>query len=260
MTPSLAVALASIATSPAPIYVRPPPSSVTFATAASRSTSLHRLAISTPSRWIHHRRRGFWLRRLACVLNGYDKLDLKPGRTAMILGAGTVGLLWNQVLRRSPITHLVQSEPVAMRRERARQLGADTVIDPQDEDAAARVREIAPEGIDYVIDASGNPEAVEAGIGIVKKGGTLLIFGVCPADATIRINPHDIYQKEMRICSSKMPPYSLHRACEMVLSGLIDYDAIVTDSFPLSALAEAIDQFESARDRHVKMMIDPWQE
>ncbi|HXK53218.1 MAG TPA: hypothetical protein PK405_00895, partial [Hyphomicrobiales bacterium] len=63
---------------------------------------------------------------------------------AVLSGAGTVGLLWNQVLRRSPITHLIQSEPVAMRRERACQLGADTIIDPHEEDLATRVREIAP--------------------------------------------------------------------------------------------------------------------
>lgn len=203
---------------------------------------------------------GILVETLACVLNGYDKLDLKPGRTAMILGAGTVGLLWNQVLRRSPITHLVQSEPVASRRGRARQLGADMIIDPQEEDVAASVREIAPQGIDYVIDASGNPDAVESGMGLVKKGGTFLIFGVCPAEAMIRISPHDIYQKEMRICSSKMPSRSLHRACEMILSGLIDCGAIVTDSFPLSALGEAIGKFESARDSQIKMTIDPWKE
>jgi len=201
---------------------------------------------------------GILVETLACVLNGYDKLELEPGRSAMILGAGTVGLLWNQVLRRSPITHLVQSEPVGMRRERARRLGADTVIDPQTEDLAAAVRAVAPDGIDYVVDASGNPQAVEAGIKLVKKGGTFVVFGVCPAEATVRINPHDIYQKEMRICGSKMPPYSLHRAAQMILAGLIDYQSIVTDSFALAALPEAIDRFESARDRQIKMTVDPW--
>lgn len=214
--------------------------------------NIYPLAPETPSA------AGILVETLACVLNGYDKLDLRPGRAAMIMGAGTVGLLWNQVLRRSPITHLVQSEPVAMRRERARRLGADTVIDPGAEDLASRVLAVAPEGIDYVIDASGNPAAVEAGVRLVRKGGTFLVFGVCPADATIRISPHDLYQKEMRICSSKMPPYSLQRASEMILSGLIDYGAIVTGTFGLSELPEAIDRFESDRESQIKMMIDPW--
>ncbi|MHC4443173.1 MAG: zinc-dependent alcohol dehydrogenase family protein [Planctomycetota bacterium] len=201
---------------------------------------------------------GILVETLACVLNGYDKLDLQPGRKAMIIGAGTVGLLWNQLLRRSPITQLIQSEPGDMRRQRAQQLGADLLIDPTNENLTEKVRQAAPEGIDYVIDASGDPLAVEQAIKLVTKGGTFLIFGVCPAQATIRINPHDIYQKEMRILGSKMPPHRLHRAVQMILAGLIDYQKIVTGSFDLSALPLTIDMFESARDKHIKMTIDPW--
>jgi len=219
---------------------------------AAPATNIYPLEPDTPPT------AGILVETLACVLNGYDKLDLQPGRRALILGAGTVGLLWNQLLRRSPITTLVQSEPVGMRRERARRLGADLVVNPRNEDLAARVRRVAPDGIDYVIDASGDPQAVEQGMKLVKKGGAFLIFGVCPAEATVRINPHDIYQREMRIISSKMPPYSLHRAVQMILAGLIDHEAIVTDSFGLTGLAQAIDMFESARDRQIKMTIDPW--
>ncbi len=118
---------------------------------------------------------------LACVLNGYDKLSPRPGRTAMVLGAGTVGLLWNQLLRKSPITKLIHSEPVAFRRRRAQQIGADLTVDPTKEDLAATILQTDPEGIDYVIDASGDPHAVAEGIRLVKKGGTFMIFGVCPA-------------------------------------------------------------------------------
>jgi 2-desacetyl-2-hydroxyethyl bacteriochlorophyllide A dehydrogenase len=197
---------------------------------------------------------------LACVLNGYEKLDLQPGRTAMILGAGTVGLLWNHLLKASPITHLVQSEPVAFRRERAHQLGADTVIDPATENLAARVSEVAPEGIDYIIDASGEAQAVQEGIKLVKKGGTFVIFGVCPVNSTIQVDPHEVYQKEMRIIGSKMPPYRLQRAAEMIQAGMIDYEQLITDVLPLSELAEACRTFESRRDRQIKVAIDPWAE
>jgi L-iditol 2-dehydrogenase len=201
---------------------------------------------------------GILVETLACVLNGYDKLGLQAGRKAMILGAGTVGLLWNQILRRSPITLLVQSEPIDMRRERARRLGADLVVNPHNQNLAVEVREAAPDGIDYVVDASGDPQAVEEGIKLVAKGGTFMVFGVCPAEATARVNPHDVYQKEMRILSSKMPPYTLHRAAQMILAGLIDHEAIVTDTLGLPSLPEAIGMFESARDRQIKMAIDPW--
>jgi len=203
---------------------------------------------------------GILCETLACVLNGYDKLDLKPGRNALVIGAGTVGLLWNQLLRRSPVTLLVQSEPVEMRRQRAGQLGADLVVDPHNQNLSDEIRKVAPDGFDYVIDASGNPQAVEEGIKLVANSGTFLIFGVCPAETAININPHEIYQKEMRIMGSKMPPYSLQRAVEMIMAGLIDHQAVVTGTFGLVNLPRAIDMFESDRDTHIKMAIDPWKE
>jgi len=201
---------------------------------------------------------GILVETLACVLHGYDRLGFRAGSSAMILGAGTVGLLWNQLLVRSAKTLLIQSEPVAFRRHLAEQLGADVVIDPDQEDLPARVRQVAPEGVDFIIDASGQPEAVEQAIPLVRKSGTFMIFGVCPAGSRIRLDPHLLYQREMRIIASKMPPLTLDRAARLLEGGLIDYERIVTTELGLGQLAEALEQFNSARDRHVKMMINPW--
>ncbi len=67
---------------------------------------------------------------LACVLRGYDRLRFVAGSSALILGAGTVGLLWTQLLATTPTSGLLQSEIVPMRRAKAGALGADVVIDP----------------------------------------------------------------------------------------------------------------------------------
>jgi len=201
---------------------------------------------------------GILVETLACVLHGYDRLGFRAGCSAMVLGAGTVGLLWNQLLGHSPCTVLVQSEPVAFRRRLAAELGADVVIDPLSEDLPARVREVDPEGIDYIVDASGDPAAISQAIRLVKRHGTFMIFGVCPRDATVSINPHDLYQAEVRIIASKMPPLTLGRAARLIEAGRIDSERIVTTTLDLPSLPEAIRLFEEARDRHVKMMIDPW--
>ncbi len=201
---------------------------------------------------------GILVETLACVLHGYDRLGFQAGCSAMILGAGTVGLLWNQLLGRSPRTLLVQSEPVAFRRQLAKDLGADVVIDPDGEDLPARVRELSPEGIDFIVDATGNPQAIAQAIPLVKRYGTFMIFGVCPQDATVPVNPHDLYQAEAKIIASKMPPLTLGRAARLIEAGLIDYERIVSTALTLDELPEAIGLFDDARDRHVKMMIDPW--
>lgn len=200
---------------------------------------------------------GILVETLACVLNGYERLGFQAGRTAMVIGAGAVGLLWSQVLKHSPSSYLIQSEPVEFRRKVAAELGADLVIDPSSESVADRVREFLPEGVDFVIDASGDPKAVEEGIGLVRKGGTFMIFGICPSAAKIAIEPYEIYQREMRIIASKMPPRKLNQAARLLESGKIDYERIVTTVRGLDAVDQAISLFETGRDRNIKIAIDP---
>jgi 2-desacetyl-2-hydroxyethyl bacteriochlorophyllide A dehydrogenase len=202
-------------------------------------------------------RAGILVETLACVLNGYERLGFEAGRTAMVIGAGAVGLLWNQMLKSSPSTYLIQSEPVPFRRAVAAELGADLVVDPSSESLAERVRDVLPEGVDFVVDASGDPLAVEEGIRLVRKGGTFMIFGVCPKQSEVRIDPHEIYQREMRIIASKMPPRKLNQAARLLESGRIDYERIVTTVRPLGDLPEAIRLFTEGRDGNIKIMIDP---
>ena len=200
---------------------------------------------------------GILAETLACVINGHDQLQFQTGKTAMILGAGTVGLLWNNLLR-APAGCLIQSEPVAFRRELAGELGANILIDPDAAPIAEQLGAHLPDGVDYIVDASGNPAALEDAIPLLAPGGTFMIFGVCPQDSRIRIDPFDLYNKEARIIASKMPPRTLARAAALIESGAIDTDRIVTASFPLAQLPETMTMFTEQRDAQVKMAIDPW--
>ena len=195
---------------------------------------------------------------LACVLNGYDRLGFTAGATALVLGAGTVGLLWNAMLRSSPCRKLVQTEPAAFRRDRAARLGADAVIDPGGEDLPARLRAELGGGADFIIDATGDPAAVEQALPLLAPGGTFLIFGVCPEGSSVRIDPFELYSKEARIIASKMPPRTLGRAARLIESGRIPCQEIVTGTFALDEVARRVAGFNDHRDSHVKVAIDPW--
>ena len=145
---------------------------------------------------------GILVETFACVIHGFERLDFKAGHSAMVLGAGTVGLLWNQILLKSPITNLLQTELVPYRRKKARKLGADHIFIGEEPDLKEKIIAICPEGVDYIIDATGDPGAVEQAIPWIRKGGTFLIFGVCPEDAKIQLSPYAIYEREIWIKSS----------------------------------------------------------
>ena len=195
---------------------------------------------------------------LACVINGFDRLGFTAGATALVLGAGTVGLLWEQMLANSPCRKLLVSEPVAFRRRIAARLGADVVIDPASENLAERVREELPEGVDFIVDATGEPRAIEQAIPLLAPGGNFLIFGVCPAGSQVSFDPFELYNRQAAIIASKMPPGRLPRAARLIESGRIACQEIVTATRPLAELPGAVAGFNDHRDRQVKVAIDPW--
>jgi 2-desacetyl-2-hydroxyethyl bacteriochlorophyllide A dehydrogenase len=195
---------------------------------------------------------------LACVLRGYERLGLVAGGSAMVLGAGTVGLLWAQMFRHSPISRLIQTEPSAFRRNLAAELGADLVIDPNANDVTEQVRAVLPDGVDYIVDATGEAAAIQPAIDLLAPGGTLMIFGVCPPDQRVIFSPYEAFAKETRIIASKMPPQSLEPAARLIESGRIPANRIVTTTRPLAELSDAVSGFERYREQQVKVAIDPW--
>jgi L-iditol 2-dehydrogenase len=195
---------------------------------------------------------------LACVINGYDRLGFTAASSAMVLGAGTVGLLWAQMLRSSPCFKLLQTEIAAFRRRKARALGADVVIDPGAGELAEQVRAELPDGVDFIVDATGEPQAVQQAIPLLARGGTFLVFGVCPMGSSLRLDPFELYNKEARIIASKMPPGTLDRSARLIESGRIPSREIVTATFGLDDLAEKVAGFNDYRDSQVKVAIDPW--
>jgi len=200
---------------------------------------------------------GILVETLARVLPGCDRLELVAGKNVLILGAGTVGCLWTQLIRHSPISKIIQTKLIPFRQKMAKELGADYVINPEKENFSQVINAICPEGPDYIIDATGNAAAVEQALPLVRKGGTFMIFGVCAETASIRISPYLIYQKEMKIIASKMPPQTLDRSVKLLESGLINYEKIVNRILPLKDAGKAFEMFENAKDEVIKIAIDP---
>jgi len=201
---------------------------------------------------------GILIEPVACIINGYNKLDIKPGSTVFIMGAGPIGLLWAQMFKYSPVKFIVQSDLIDERCKKAINLGADYVINASDTDACDYLKDKFQDDFDIVIDATGDSKAVEEGIKLTANLGTMMIFGVCPENSSVSINPLQLYNKEMKIIASKMPPQSFEYAVRLIESGKIEYSSIVSHTFSLKRLPEALEKFENSKDEVLKMMIDPW--
>jgi len=201
---------------------------------------------------------GILVETLACVINGYDRLGLKAGHTVLILGAGCVGLLWTGLIKHSVSTRIIQTDVVPERLLVARKLGADSIIDAGKAKWPEEVLKSEPEGVDYIIDATGSSKAIKESLALLKKGGTFMVFGVTPEKERVEISPYQMFAREITILGAKMPPGKLGRAAKIMEAGLIDSNALVTTTLPLSQLAHGIHLFHEEKHKHLKIMIDPW--
>jgi threonine dehydrogenase-like Zn-dependent dehydrogenase len=100
-----------------------------------------------------------------------------------------------------------------------------------------------PQGWDVVIDATGVIPAIEDGLRRVSRGGTFLMFGVANADATATFSPFRVYNDEIKIIGSMAVVHSFERAQKLLVKGVIDCEAMITNRFALDDYASAIDTF-----------------
>lgn len=201
---------------------------------------------------------GILTETVATVVAGLHRLAPQPGRRFLVLGAGTVGLLWAQLLRRALPACLIQTEVVPERLARARALGPDLAFSPRAEDPQAAVRRLCPDGVDYLIDATGSSEAVAQALPLLARGGTFLSFGICPAEESLPLSLNWFYQKQAVFLTSRRPPGEMPRAVDLLARGAVDPAGVVTGRFALEELQQCFQWFAGAKDRQVKMLIDPW--
>ncbi len=201
---------------------------------------------------------GILVETLACVLHGYERLHIEAGSTVLILGAGTVGLLWLQLLKHSLTTFIVQTDQVASRVELAKHLGADLVFNRSEGPLSEFLRSHGIEDFDLIVDATGQPEAIQEALPFLGKGATFMMFGVCPENGRLEISPYEMFLKEQTLIASKMPPGSFEQSIRLMAAGAIDAEALVNRVLPLEQAGDALRMFVEEKDKAIKMMLDPW--
>ena len=193
---------------------------------------------------------------LACCLHGIDIAGIRPGDTVCVIGDGAIGLLMVQLAKLSGASKVLLSAPIESRREIGLSLGADIVVNPTKENLLARIREeFLSEGADVVIECVGSIQATEQAVAAADRGGTVLLFSVPKAGATYGLRMESVFQKELKICGSFVNPDTHGRAAALISSGKIHLDPILTHSYPVDQLENAIHMQMSAES--IKVIVEP---
>ena len=130
------------------------------------------------------------LEPVTIATHAVDLGNIVPGKTVAISGAGTIGLLVQQIAMRAGAARVFVSDPMPEKREMAKRFGADWTVDPLTEDMVAVGRELMEgRGFDTVFECSGHLSAVPQTINLADKYGTIVWAGAYHEDADLPAQP-----------------------------------------------------------------------
>lgn len=193
---------------------------------------------------------------LACCLRGIDIAGIRHGDTVCVIGDGAIGLLMVQLAKLAGASKVLLSAPIESRKAVALALGADVVVNPVKENLFDRIREeFHSDGADVVIECVGSLQATDQAVNAADRGGTVLLFSVPKAGATYGLSMENVYKKELKICGSFINPDTHSRAASLISPGKIQLEPILTHSYPVDRLEDAIRMQMSAES--IKVIVEP---
>jgi len=172
---------------------------------------------------------------LSCIVHGLERARLQLGGHAVVLGAGSIGLMMLQALRSAGMANVTVSEPSAVKRELAEALGADEVYAPQMLDHGSH-----DDAYDLVVDCTGAVGVLKDAMRLARRGADVLLFGVAPKGATSILEPYELYRKELRLVASNINPFSMEKAIALLASGAVKVDEIVSQPVALDDMPKLL--------------------
>jgi threonine dehydrogenase-like Zn-dependent dehydrogenase len=179
---------------------------------------------------------------LAVALHGITRSGAAPGDRVMVIGAGPIGALSIAALVARGIGPVIAVEPGARRKQLARQLGADEVLDPTDLETfpAWEPEQIAERATHVVLECSGKKSAIEAGFHQLRRGGTLVLVGAGLEHPAF--DPNRFVLNELHVVGSFI--YDLggfEQALELLATPGFPTDLLIeSEDVPLDRLSDAL--------------------
>jgi L-iditol 2-dehydrogenase len=190
---------------------------------------------------------------LACCVRAVDRARIEPGDTVVVVGLGSIGCLFVQLVHRAGAT-VLGADPLPARTALARTLGAAVAGDGAT--VAKAARELSEgRGADHVIVTGGGADILPWAAGLVRAGATVHFFAGGPGES-LPLPLATLYHHELTITSTySSSPSTLARAFWLLAAGKVDVEALITHRLPLARLAEGVELMR--RREALKVYVTP---
>ena len=163
-------------------------------------------------------------------------------KTVLILGAGPIGLFATGIARASGASLIIVSDPNDYRLAISKKMGAHMALNPGKKDITPLILDATNNnGVDVVLEFSGNNQALNQGLEVITPGGRISILGIYEKRVSIDLNKEVIFKK-IRIygITGRKVFSSWHKTSRFLSSGIVNPDPILTHKFPLKDYEKGI--------------------
>lgn len=195
---------------------------------------------------------------LACIVHGQNTIQIQPGETVAIVGAGgPIGLMHLQFALKRGASQIIAVDLVEQRLALAEKLGATSIINPKQEDPKEVIRDLTNgRGVDVAIESAGAKDAWITAINSVRKGGRVLWFGGLEAGTSIELDTTRIHYGELSLYGVfHATPFDVYSAFQLIKHKVINTDVLLSGELPLEKTEDALTMM--AKGECVKMVINP---
>jgi len=193
------------------------------------------------------------LEAIAVAMHAVSLAPVAPGNSALVVGAGTIGLLLQQALRVAGCSRIFVADPDRTRLALSQQLGASEIIS---ENVAERINQLTNgTGVDLVIEAVGKTESIATAIDCVRKGGTVILVGNITPEVEIPLQK--VVSRQLRLQGSCASSGEYPRAIELLASGNIQVKLLITAVAPLADGPRWFERLYAREPNLMKVVLTP---
>ncbi|MCY9665808.1 alcohol dehydrogenase catalytic domain-containing protein [Paenibacillus alginolyticus] len=174
---------------------------------------------------------------LSCVVNGCDKINVQPGQSVVVLGAGPMGQLFIQMVKAAGASKIICVDLSDYRLDIAIKSGATHTVSPNKNDIREFILKETALGVDVVIDCVGS--LFDQAVSLVRPGGQVLLLGL-NSHALPAVKQYDITKNEISVKGTFISKFSFAKAIHIVESGLLNLEQLITHRLPMDRIGDGI--------------------
>ncbi len=195
------------------------------------------------------------LEAVAVALHAVSLAPIQPGSTALVVGAGTIGLLVQQALAVAGCTPVFVSDVDATRLKLSASLGATTILGSGADLVNEILRLTSGKGVDIAVEAVGLDQTVTTAINATRKGGSVVLVGNVSPEVTLPLQT--VVTRQIRLQGSCASAGEYPRAIELMSTGKINVKPLISAVAPLTDGPQWFERLYSREPNLMKVVLQP---